>query len=343
MYSDDKQKDLIRKYISKTYSPVEWEEIRQLMADPKSQTLFDVVLEEQWTGLHAEQDIEKEYLNQHLRNFYQKVAEEKSIVIENSASNNPASFFINKRNWFQYAAIWFVLMLGAGAYLFWQESRSSLPEEIAMHEMVNPDGQRSKILLPDSSVVFLGAGSKLSFPMKFAANTREVQLKGDAFFEVTKNPKKPFIIHTGEVQTQVLGTSFKIEAFEAMPITVAVATGKVRVDHIKDGRTTALAMLTPGQMLTYDQFKADKTQIDVKELLGWRNGSITFHNSTLKEITTAMERWYGIAIVYQHPEKGQEKISITLQVDMPLDKIMKILSATGHFSFHITAKEVQIK
>src|SRR6202000_336004 len=95
----------------------------------------------------------------------------------------------------------------------------------------NPRGQRSVVRLSDSTIVYLGPDSKINFPGRFNGKTRELNLEGEAFFQVKKDHQHPFIIHTGDVSTTVLGTSFKITAFKGEPLTVSVATGKVRVDE----------------------------------------------------------------------------------------------------------------
>ncbi|MEJ2880262.1 FecR family protein [Pedobacter sp. GR22-6] len=343
MHSENKNKELIRKYISGDYTAGEWEEIRELMAKPESAGIFDQVLAERWTGLEVAQDLDKAAFNRDLQNFYSRLQEEEKQkhLVE---PKKPILRRLNRRNLFQYAAIWAVLMIGAGWYIFqFNEPQSTQEVRIAMRELMNPKGQRSKVLLPDSSEVYLGADSKLSFPEQFGASSREVRLEGSAFFEVTKNPKKPFIIHTGQVQTRVLGTSFKIEAFKGKALTVSVATGKVRVDEIGAVGSRALAMLIPGQMLSYFKNRPSVSTTDIQELQSWKKARLNFHNQTLGEITAELERWYDVRISYSKPAKANEKISVMLQVDTPLNKMMNVLAATGHFTYKISGKQVNIK
>lgn len=342
MHSKDKNKDLIRKYIAGNYTDAEWKEIRQFMSTPLAQQIFDEILSESWSGLNPETDPEHPALNDKLKLFYAKLQEEERTHKTKSVRK---SFFrsINRKNWYQYAAIWLVLMIGLGFYTLAHRQQKVVEDmHIATRELINPRGQRSRVLLPDGSEVFLAADSKLSFPEKFAAGSRELKLEGSAFFEVTKNPNRPFIIHTGTVQTKVLGTSFKIEAIKGQPVKVAVATGKVRVDDFLKTGTKALAVLMPGQMLSYDQHMPRVEDTDIAELQSWKKARLNFHNQSLLEITTELERWYDVRIRYEQSLKSKEKISVMLQVDMPLQKIMKVLAATGHFQFSISGKQVRI-
>jgi len=342
MDSAEKNKNLIRKYLSDSYTAAEWEEIRKFMSTPGSKQLFEEVIEEQGGNLEAQPDVEQAALNKQLSSFYLRLQEEERRAI-GSLNQYKTKSLKNRGSLLQYAAIWLVLILGAGMYAIYQHQQIPPQEtQVAMRELSNPKGQRSRILLPDSSAVFLGADSKLSFPEKFTSDSREVSLEGSAFFEVTKNPKKPFIIHTGTVQTKVLGTSFKIEAFEGRPVTVAVATGKVRVDDFLKAGAKALAMLTPGQVLSYDHGTPITRTTDIAELQAWKLARLNFHSQSLQEITTELERWYDVRIQYQTPAKARERITVTLQVDMPLQKIMKVLAATGHFDFTISGKQVKI-
>ncbi len=342
MHSKDKNKDLIRKYIAGNYSDAEWKEIRQLMSAPAAKTIFDEVLSESWTGLIAEKDLDHPVLNDQLKVFYAKLQQEEHSSNADQNTRKPRFLSFNRKNWYQYAAIWVVLMIGAGVYTVTHRQNVVEEVKIATRELVNPRGQRSRVVLPDGSEVFLAADSKLSFPEKFAEGSRELKLEGSAFFEVTKNPNRPFIIHTGTIQTKVLGTSFKIEAFKGQPVRVAVATGKVRVDDFLKTGTKALAVLVPGQLLSYDQHSPVVSNTDIAELQSWKKARLNFHSQSLQEITTELERWYDVRIQYQDPSKAKEKISVMLQVDMPLQRIMKVLAATGHFNFRITGKQVRI-
>jgi transmembrane sensor len=338
MQSEQKIKSLIRKYISGQYTAQELEEIREVIAKPETQQLFDEVLEEQGTSLIPEKDIDQPHLDDKLKLFYQKLQQQTP-----DAEPAPSVVSIFKKRYLRYAAIWTVFLLGAAIYGITRLRKSPVKEQIAYHEQANPLGQRSKIVLPDSSEVYLGAGSRLHYPDKFASNTREISLEGEAFFQVTKNRYKPFIIHTGTVQTRVLGTSFKIDAFKNQPISVSVATGKVRVDDVRGNKVTSLAVLIPGQMVTYNNNKAITSAVMATEVSDWKNALLSFHNRSLKDITSVLERWYNVKVLYHKSTIANKKISVALQADMPLNKIMNVLAATAHFNFIISGQEVNIK
>lgn len=303
---------------------------------PDAQQLFDDVLSENWNGMEPVHNTDTPELNKKLSIFYERLATEEKETLQQEESHQT----IAKKSYLKYAAILAFAVLST--LIYWQFKEMPVQEFIAMREQINAKGQRSKIILPDSSEVFLGAGSKLIFPEKFKTGSREVTLEGEAFFQVTKNPRRPFIIHTSSVQTRVLGTSFKIQAFKDRPLLVSVATGKVRVDDYAGSRPTSLAVLTPGQQVTYFRGAAVLAMTNIDDVKSWKEGRLVFHKRRLIEITAELERWYNVKFVYQQPAKAKEEISIVLQADVPLSKIIKVLSATGHFNYKIINKQITI-
>ncbi|SHF86319.1 FecR family protein [Pedobacter caeni] len=342
MEPEHKDKTLIRKYLNHNCTPEEMKEVKRLMLVPGTQQIFDELLSESWTGLEAVENTDQPHLQEKLQQFYKKLEGEEVQRFQQKEEEEGMVRSIKQRNYLRYAAILAVIFLSLGTYGILQYKKTPVEEQIAMREILNPRGQRSRIVLPDSSAVYLGAGSRITFPEQFETNSREIALEGEAFFEVTQDPKKPFIVHTGKVQTRVLGTSFKIDAFSNRPLTVAVATGKVRVDDYTGQKSKSLAILTPGQKITYDQGMVKTVATEIEEISGWKAARLVFHNQSLKEITTELERWYNVEISFEHNGKAKEKISVVLQADVPLNKIMKILAATGHFKYHITSRNVSI-
>ncbi|PYF75202.1 FecR family protein [Pedobacter nutrimenti] len=339
---ENKHKSLIRKYIHQECTKEEIEEVKKLMLHAGTQQLFDEVLSENWNGPQPAENTNLPHLNERLQQFYKKLAAEEENSLEKNTREQVQVRKLKKRKYWSYAAVWAFVVLAAGTYGILQFKKTPVQEQLAVREVNNPLGQRSRVVLPDSSEVFLGAGSKLRFPERFAAKTREISLEGEAFFQVTKNPDKPFIIHTGTVQTRVLGTSFHIEAFKDFPLTVSVATGKVRVDDYAGHVLKSLAVLLPGQKVSYAFNKAMQSEVNIDEVKDWKDGRLVFHRSSLKEITTTLERWYNVKIDYRSSSKSKEEISVVLQGKEPLSKIMKILAATGHFKYQINSNHVRI-
>lgn len=159
-------------------------------------------------------------------------------------------------------------------------------------------GKKMKLILPDSSVVYLGGGSKLTWPARFLkGGGRRIQLEGEAFFEVKRDTTSPFIVSTGKMQTRVLGTSFNIYAYpKDRSFSVAVRTGKVKVSDNTKGGIKNLSILTPGMKLIYNRDKGSFIidSVQVNEVNYWAQNRFVFRNESLKGMLTHLERYYNV-------------------------------------------------
>lgn len=322
-------KALLEKFLRSECSPEEEVLVHNYLKKPESEAILNEIL-----AANAEKDwmqFERE-TGPHLKSTQWLNAINQKI----SAQEQETAVPLKRHFPFKNAAIWAALVITSLSIYLITLLQKPQPVELAMIERSNPNGQRSKIILADSSVVYLGAGSRLRYPERFSAGKREISLYGEAFFEVTKNPKKPFIIHTGAVSTRVLGTSFKIEAFKNKPLTVEVATGKVRVDRFKAGRAESLAILTPGQRVVYFNGKAITRPIDVADVTGFKTAQLAFRNAALTEICETLCRWYNVEISFKNKRKSLDRMTLTIDATMPVDKLLNVLAAAG--KFHYTLK-----
>jgi len=327
---------LLEKFLKGECSAQEEQMVRLFLKQPESEILLSKILSsnqaKDWALFEAEEvpHIKQQYWNNSINQRITAKQEERELRTK-------------KRFNFKYAAIWTTLVITAlSVYLIMHFSKPD-QQVFAFIERSNPNGQRSKIILSDSSVVYLGAGSRLKYPETFSAAKREISLYGEAFFEVTKNPKKPFIIHTGNVSTQVLGTSFKIEAFNGKALTVEVATGKVRVNRIKGNSIESLAILTPGQRVVYFRGKANTEGVDIAAVTGFKSSQLAFHNSSLLEICETLERWYNVKIIFKKRQKPMERMTLTMDATVSINKLLNVLSTAGKFQYNIKNNEITIR
>jgi transmembrane sensor len=341
MNQQEERKALIRKYLNGECSAIELAELKQLMLLNDLSDLFNEVMDELSVAadkISVEPDVDAALLK-FKTNLPQNNTFESGDSLKMPAANKKINY-----KYFYYAAA--ILLVFSFVSIFSLRSLNPTQQNvtIAYEEVSNPNGIKSKILLPDSSIVYLGAGSKLSFPSKFSSLKREISLVGEAFFEVTKNPKKPFIIHTQNIVTQVLGTSFKVDAFPGKPVSVLVSTGKVRVDRELNNRLQAIAVLLPGEMVTWDEKlqRKDLRDVSIKDISDWKNGKLVFRKTRLDEITQILERWYNVDIQINKKSIAEQQIRVNLTVDIPLDKLIKILSVAGNFKYRINDNQVYI-
>lgn len=217
-----------------------------------------------------------------------------------------------------------------------------------MLERNTPNGERATLVLPDSSTVYLGPGSKVTYPERFAGETREINLEGEAFFEVKKDPAHAFIIHSGTVRTRVLGTSFRVTALKGYDITVGVATGKVRVETAATASAQPvkqLAVLEPGEQVRYNEAsgKAITGLVSVADLEGWKSGNVFFGAETLATVAAILERTYNVHITIMDQHLRDFEVNASFNADEPVEKVLRILGATAGFDYAKEANNITIK
>nr|WKN36070.1 FecR domain-containing protein [Tunicatimonas sp. TK19036] len=218
------------------------------------------------------------------------------------------------------AVIVLLLSVGLGSYIAYENT----PEpEIAWIEKTTRKGQKATITLMDGSKVYLNVDSKLSFPEQFSPDKREVILEGEAFFEVAKNAKRPFTIKSGDLTTTVLGTSFNIKAFEEEPVSVTVATGKVKVQAMGQDSIAQEVFLLPDQQALYDGHLSQK-DVDIKPFISWREKVLHFDETSLEEVVAVLERWFNVSIVIENDQLRDCEISAQY-IDENLLNVMKSL------------------
>lgn len=221
--------------------------------------------------------------------------------LRNAITTTPASKSFSLRTWHLAAAS--VLIFGCALAAFHLARRGeSVSPRIALvtyAEKSTLPGVRERFQLPDGSVVHLNSNSKLRYPRSFdGLNTRDVTLEGEAFFEVTKDATKPFTVHSQNVNTTALGTSFTVRAYTGKPVAVALNTGKVSVTSHTDSLQTDRVLLLPGQgaILPEGSQHLSTFQFDSKEYLAWKDGILYFNNASEQEVIAKLENWYGVEI-----------------------------------------------
>lgn len=236
-----------------------------------------------------------------------------------------------------------ILALGSA---WWMTQPTTNYTQVLSNAIQTPDGIEVKntasnprqIKLEDGSVVILKANSSVTYPEHFGKKSRSVFLKGEAFFNVKRDPNKPFVVHTGELVTEVLGTSFTVKSYDdAQSIEVVVATGRVSV-YENSAKTTQPRngmILTPNQKIIFDKASRKLTPSIIEKpvlILPPPNPTIfIFEETLLPEVLTKLEKAYGLEIVIENQALTQCIFTADLN-ELPLrtqlDLICKSVNAT---------------
>ena len=180
-----------------------------------------------------------------------------------------------------------------GSYFYYQ---SSLEKELmAMQTITVPAGQRINITLVDGTNVWVNARTSLSYPVKFGKNNRQVVLDGEAYFDVTKDKSKPFIVQTDNYNVEVLGTKFDVNAYsETGEFETTLMSGSVKVASASD--STQKITLKPNNKVYLQDGKLHVTAVDDYNPYRWKEGLICFKNETFTSIMKDFEKYYGLTI-----------------------------------------------
>jgi ferric-dicitrate binding protein FerR (iron transport regulator) len=221
------------------------------------------------------------------------------------------------------AAIILALIIGSAAYYVGQRQ---LGHQHIAGVMVD-DAGLSQIELSDGTLVTLNRDTKINYPDQFANDVREVSIKGEAFFEVTPNPSKPFIIHAGEATVKVLGTSFSVNAYpENDRVEVIVATGKVEVSKLENPYRITLDPGEKGTFMTSSKELIKSLNYD-PNFLAWKTRTFIFNETSLTEVIKQLNKVYRVQI--ELPDHKLDNMLLNAHFEKEtLDFILEVISTT---------------
>ncbi|WP_069658680.1 FecR family protein [Arcticibacter eurypsychrophilus] len=242
----------------------------------------------------------------------------------------------NQTKWLAYAAA--ILILLTLSMLLGESLLNRDQKKVKYTIISNSNGKQSRIMLPDSSIVYLQAGSSIRYNKAFNdPKERIISLQGEAFFEVIHDENRPFIVHSGAVNTLVLGTSFNVKAFKAdNNVKVTVRSGKVGVSITEKGKEKFLQYLVPDQQLSVNPESGNYSfsHLDAASESSWKENKITFNNASLQEIGRSLERWYNIKVVFSDPKNTA--CQYTAKFDfIPLHQLMDIMAQLTDCTYSI--------
>jgi ferric-dicitrate binding protein FerR (iron transport regulator) len=221
------------------------------------------------------------------------------------------------------AAIVLPLITISGLYLFLNQKPQLVTKETT--------AQLLKDTLSDGSVISLSKNSKISYPEKFKGNIREVEMKGEVFFEVSPNKEKPFIIHAEKTFIKVLGTSFNVKAFtDSILVEVSVKTGRVLFSEFNnDLNDTTGLILVAGETGIYNKNTGHifKVELPVKQELQQEDKILIFKRSSLADVANEIKKKYGVTVVLQNKDIENMHYSATFK-NSSIDSIIQVMANT---------------
>jgi len=217
------------------------------------------------------------------------------------------------------------------------QGQAAIPE---INTITTPRGGQYQVILEDGTKVQLNAASSIKFPEFFNGANREIELDGEAYFEVAKDKAHPFIVKANGTQVQVFGTHFNINAYSDNPdITTTLLEGSVKMS-----KGTAAVMLLPGQQGIVNQNGSSikVSQADVEANMAWINGFFIFHDQSIINIMRQVSRWYDVDIQYQDAEVQENEFGGTISKYKDIKELLDNIKLTGSIHYKIEGRRVII-
>ncbi len=225
----------------------------------------------------------------------------------------------------------------ADRVLTYTRSDHAAPAEVKYNMLDIPRGGEYALQLADGSRVWLNAETRLRYPVAFTGTERRVELTGEAYFEVSKDATRPFIVRANGVDVRVLGTSFNVAAYGAEVVTTLVE-GRVAVEAGSERVT-----LEPDRQAVWDGERMEVRQVDASNYGLWRKGIFYFEDRRLEEILDALARWYGVEVFYVNPETKDMRFTVEIKRYENIDAILRRIAQTERVHFGVSGRTVTVQ
>lgn len=207
--------------------------------------------------------------------------------------------------------------------------------------LVVPRGKKAGVVFADGTRMIIRSGTKISFPTAFADSHRNVFVEGEAFFEVSKNKHRPFIVSMPRMNVQVLGTSFDVQSYpDQQSTSVVLVTGRVKVGPTDENNVE----ITPGQMYSLHKEKntAQVDRVDVYNYIGWKDGVLSFNSESLLTVLNQLSDYFGVDFEYDTIKLKDIRITGKLDLNKDLESTLKVLAEISNTRFSTMNAKIKI-
>ena len=326
MNTDRRFDEIWHDYLNNQLSPADYSDLMQRIKGGEHDEAIKAKIDELFFSNSSQLELPPQQVQEIMINI-QLMERQTSKLI---SFNHPT-----KRTWWWAVAC----VLGLLAFSGWLFLRYGAHAHETMAKVINkvetaPVKLKGKrfIKLPDASFVILNENSELDYPDAFDGKTREVTLRGEAYFDIRHSSGKPFIVHTGNINTVVLGTAFNINAFPDQDnITVTVTRGKVEV---RDRKKT-YAIVVPNQQLSINTGNSQFSEVpvDAEKVVAWKSGCLVLSDITMEDAVLLVGNKYHVNISISDERLKKCKINATFLDQENLDQVLSVICSTVNASF----------
>ncbi len=346
---------LFQRFFDKTCTTIEREELMKYVVQAGNEGPLKELIDHTWRQEFPAHEQEADRADEIFR-YITEQQQKASPVINMKRTAHP-------KKWLRYAVgAAAVLLIVAGIYRVMEPAKmATVGQSAAINTYRTGIGEVKEVQLPDGSRIKINANSTLELAPEFNRQNREVTLTGEAFFEVTHNASKPFIIHTNKMDVKVLGTTFNVKAYPddqnfetslikgSVEVTCKAESNRKVVLRPNEKITIAnrepvpaegqLLKPRPGQqafeMATVKPVTIDKKDSSIVET-NWTDNKLSFSNDSFEDIARKIERWYGVSVHFENEAARKYRFTITIGKES-LDLVMKALqlSISGEYEYEI--------
>jgi ferric-dicitrate binding protein FerR (iron transport regulator) len=292
-------------------------ELRMWLSNPASSVEVEAWLWEHW-AMSPEDDS-----NAMIEVVFRQIDEYHNI------SSRPAFSLSQIMKVYQRIAAFLLIPLIALGFLFWMTQGNGSRQ---MVENIVPRGQKSQIILPDGTRIWINSDTKVKYPGNFEKKQRDIYLEGEAFFDVAKETGRPFVVHTSGINVKVLGTKFNVKAYpNENQIETSLFEGKINLTA-DDSKSSdrILKEVNPGEAFVYskESHKLASKSFQKEEIDGWKNNRLIFKDDTFNNLVRKVERWYDVKILYDEKLFDDRHLTVELYEGERLERLLEIVGMT---------------
>nr|WP_321412179.1 FecR family protein [uncultured Carboxylicivirga sp.] len=249
------------------------------------------------------------------------------------------------------AAIIISFVLGGAAFYLIQNNFNKEVPVVKFSEIVTPLGAKTKVVLPDGSIVWVNAGSRLKYSNLFNESNRKILLEGEAYFKVAKNKDLPFVVDAYGFLVEAVGTEFNVKAYEEEEtIVTSLVEGKVKLNH-KTEKIAKNVYLNPNHRATF--YKSDtqekskprlviNTNVDLTPIIAWRDNQLILDKELLKDLAVKLERMYDCKFHFDADEIRNYEFTGSIN-NLTLNEIMDVIKISSPIKYNIKGNDVYVR
>lgn len=321
------KEEVLYRFISNQASPEEKNEVRNWVQVSEERKKELNRLKNIWILSGLEFVIDKKLKDEEIEKI-------KNIIRRLTLKENKKTLMLR---FLRYAAAVLILISISGTIGYFVSNQSFKPNS-EITKIIVPKGQRSTVILPDGSTVYLNSDSQLNFPSFFNSSKRKVQLIGEGFFKVSHDKSHPFVVETKGLDVEVLGTSFNVSSYpDDQVITTYLQTGKVKISD-SAGEDV---FLSPSEAFTFNKIthRSEKVVVEDQRFSDWTIGLLTVEGETIGELVKKLERRFDVKIEFLDENVKQHLYTGSIK-DQDLNTVMEALAFASSIKYERRGNKV---